>query len=342
MGTEVPLGARGRDSGPVFSGVAPEIIEDTLIHLATENEQYLSELPEQAGCFKETRIVEFIFLLSEKWHLDQSTRYQAVELLERFMIKQVEQMCDDRGSTQGQRSSWSSVRDQITNTFVLRLVSCVQLASKLSLHYSVSHDTALTFLQSIKYSCTKQELLESELAVLNTLHFRISVSTPLAYVELLLEVLGYNGCLLPAKPLHQLCVQLLDFCYLTRETIYDTLLKIAIENSTPSKLQIAKFLTVKEDFMLLAVGVISTGVFILSSGHWEQTVEHLNCITGITPQSILEFSYAVVRRIVGSTTPEQRRGTKSPHSRSCHTADSCPCSVTLPSTAQGYLNSVTC
>ncbi|XP_059725013.1 cyclin N-terminal domain-containing protein 1 isoform X1 [Haemorhous mexicanus] len=320
MGSQVPLEGRGRDSGPLFSGVAPEIIEDTLIHLATENEQYLSELPEQAGCFKETRIVEFIFLLSEKWHLDQSTRYQAVELLERFLIKQVEQMCDDRGSTkgstQGQRSSWSSVRDQITNTFVLRLVSCVQLASKLSLHYSrVTSDTALRFLQSLKYSYTKQELLESELAVLNTLHFHINVSTPLAYVELLLEVLGYNGCLLPAKPLHQMCVQLLDLCYLTRETIYDTLLKIAIENSTPSKLQIAKFLTVKEDFMLLAVGVISTGVFILSPGHWEQAVEHLNCITGITPQSILEFSYAVVRRIVGCTTPKQHRGTKSPQDR---------------------------
>lgn len=51
-------------------------------------------------------------------------------------------MCDNsrnaKGRDQGQRSSWSSVRDQIANTFVLRLVSCVQLASKLSLHYSVS------------------------------------------------------------------------------------------------------------------------------------------------------------------------------------------------------------
>lgn len=54
----------------------------------------------------------------------------------------------------------------------------------------VTSDTALTFLQSIKYSYTKQELLESELAVLNTLQFHINVSTPLAYVELLLEVLG--------------------------------------------------------------------------------------------------------------------------------------------------------
>ncbi|XP_039236335.1 cyclin N-terminal domain-containing protein 1 isoform X3 [Pipra filicauda] len=235
MGSPVPVEPWGRDPGPVFSGVTPEIIEDTLIHLATENEQYLSELPEHAGSFKDTRIVEFIFLLSEKWRLDQSTRYQAVELLEskencalsncefcRFMIKQVEQLWESssgsvKGGAQGQGSSWTSVRDQIVNTFVLRLVSCIQLASKLSLHYS--------------------ELLESELAVLNTLHFHINVSTPLAYVELLLEVLGHNGCLLPAKSLHHMCVQLLDFCYLSRETIYDTLLKIAIENSTPSKLQ---------------------------------------------------------------------------------------------------------
>ncbi|XP_027751777.1 cyclin N-terminal domain-containing protein 1 isoform X2 [Empidonax traillii] len=159
------------------------------------------------------------------------------------MIKQVEQMWESssgsvKGGAQGQGSTWSSVRDEIVNTFVLRLVSCIQLASKLSLHYSrVTSDKALKFLQSLKYSYTKQELLESELAVLNTLHFHINVSNPLAYVELLLEVLGHNGCLLPAKPLHQMCVQLLDFCYLTRETIYDTLLKIAIENSTPNKLQ---------------------------------------------------------------------------------------------------------
>ncbi|NWI71484.1 CNTD1 protein, partial [Todus mexicanus] len=162
----------------------------------------------------------------------------------RFMIKQVEQISKSsrenvRSCEQGEGSSWSSLKDPIYDTFVLRLVSCVQLASKLSLHYNiVNTDTALKFLQSLKYSYTKQELLESELAVLKTLRFQINVSTPLTYVELLLEVLGHNGCLLPTKPLHETCVQLLDFCYLTRDTIYSTLLEIAIENSTPSELQV--------------------------------------------------------------------------------------------------------
>ncbi|NXG64330.1 CNTD1 protein, partial [Hemiprocne comata] len=274
------------------------------IHLATENEQHLSDLPGQAGCFKERQIVEFIFLLSEKWHLDPSARYQAVELFERFMIKQADQICKAsrekvKSCKQGGGSSRSSWKDQMYKAFVLRLVSCVQLASKLSLHYNiVNSDTALKFLQSLKYFYTKQELLESELAVLKTLHFQINLSTPLAYVELLLEVLGHNGCLLPARPLHQMCVQILDFSYLTRDSIYDTLLRIAIENSTPNKLQVAKFLTVKEDSMLLAVGIISTSVFILDPGHWRQVVEHLTCITGITSQSILELSYAVLEQVV--------------------------------------------
>ncbi|KFZ48422.1 Cyclin N-terminal domain-containing protein 1, partial [Antrostomus carolinensis] len=316
MGSPVPAASRCRDPGPIFGAVAPEMIEETLIRLATENEQHLSELSDWAGCFKETQIVEFIFLLSEKWHLDQSARYQAVELLEsfgfcRFMIKQVEPICKSsreniKSHEEGRGSSWSSLRDQLHSTFVLRLVSCVQLASKLSSHYNiVNSDTALKFLQSLKYSYTKLELLESELAVLKTLHFQINVSTPLAYTELLLEVLGHNGCLLPAEPLHQMCVQLLDFSYLTRDAIYETLLKIAIENSTPNQLQVAKFLTVKEDFMLLAVGIISTSVFVLNPEQWKQVVEHLNCITGITAQSISEFSYALLKHIIGSTTPKQ-------------------------------------
>ncbi|XP_026720613.1 cyclin N-terminal domain-containing protein 1 isoform X1 [Athene cunicularia] len=324
MGSQAQAASRCREPGPVFGGVASGVIEDTLIHLATENEQYLSELPAQAGCFKETQIVEFIFLLSEKWHLDHLVRYQAVELLERFMIKQVEQICKSSRENvtsheRGEGSSWSSLSNQICDTFVLRLVSCIQLASKVSLHYNiVNSDAALKFLQSLKYSYTKQELLESELVVLKALHFQINVSTPLAYVELLLEVLGHNGCLLPAKPLYQMCIQLLDFSYLTRDAIYNTLLKIAIENSTPSKLQVAKFLTVKEDFMLLAVGIISTSVFILNPGPWKQVVAHLNSITGITSQSILEFSYAVLKHITGSTTPQQRPrncGTKAPGNR---------------------------
>lgn len=38
----------------------------------------------------------------------------------------------------------------------------------------------------------------------------------------------------------------------------------------------AKFLAVKEDFMLLAVGIISTSVFVLNPEHWKQVQSFLN------------------------------------------------------------------
>lgn len=57
MVSQARAASRYCDPGPIFGEVAPEIIEETLIQLATENEQSLSELSDQAGCFKETQTV---------------------------------------------------------------------------------------------------------------------------------------------------------------------------------------------------------------------------------------------------------------------------------------------
>ncbi|XP_019406016.1 PREDICTED: cyclin N-terminal domain-containing protein 1 isoform X3 [Crocodylus porosus] len=302
--------AFGRLPGLAFGAAAPELLEAALLRLAADNERRLRELPAAAGCFREPRATELIFLLAEKWRLDLPARYQAAEIFNRFMIKQVQEMYNStkepgESSEQENSHSWNSLKAQMHDTFMLRLASCIQLASKLSFHYSiVNNNTVLKFLQSLDYSFTKQELLESELAVLKGLHFQINVPTPLAYVELLLEVLGHNGCLLSLKQLHEMCVHLLDLTYLMRDVIYNTLLKTSIENSTPNELQIAKFLSVKEDFMLLAAGIIGTSAFILNPEHWNQVVEHLNCITGITSQSMFEFLYAILKHSLGTTPTE--------------------------------------
>lgn len=54
----------------------------------------------------------------------------------------------------------------------------------------ISNITVLNFLQALGYLYTKEELLESELDILKSLNFQINLPTPLAYVEMLLEVLG--------------------------------------------------------------------------------------------------------------------------------------------------------
>lgn len=55
------------------------------------------------------------------------------------MVKQAENICQQ--ATLQLRSnelqSWRALKEQLSNKFILRLVSCVQLASKLSFHYKV-------------------------------------------------------------------------------------------------------------------------------------------------------------------------------------------------------------
>ncbi|XP_074117753.1 cyclin N-terminal domain-containing protein 1 isoform X4 [Sminthopsis crassicaudata] len=228
------------------------------------------------------------------------------------MVKQAESICNQaapvvRGNEKAEPWSWRAQKEQLCNTFVLRLVSCVQLASKLSFHYKiVSNVTVLNFLQALGYLYTKEELLESELAILKSLNFQINLPTPLAYVEMLLEVLGYNGCLVSAKQLHGTCLTLLDLVYLLHEPIYESLLRATIENSTPME-QGGKFLSVKEDFMLLAVGIIAASAFIQNQEWWVQVVEYLHSITGIATESIAEFSYAILTHSVGASTPVRQQ-----------------------------------
>ncbi|XP_030077149.1 LOW QUALITY PROTEIN: cyclin N-terminal domain-containing protein 1 [Microcaecilia unicolor] len=295
----------------VFGAVSSDTLEDVLLDLAKQNERSLSSLSQHAGCFKETRIVEFVFLLSEQWHLDNSARYQAVEILERFMIKHIEDVYSSavmaqKDNDKALTDNWASFKIRCREIFLLRLVSCVQIASKLSFHCSViNNTTVLKFLQSLGYTYSKEELVESELTILKALQFQMNVATPCPYVEMLLEVLGHNGCELPMKHLHDICLKILDLVYLLRNSIYETLLRTAVENSSPSEFQRVMFLSVKEDLMLLAAGIIAASAFILNHECWSQVLEHLNCITGITVESILELSTAILNHSIGTTTPRK-------------------------------------
>uniref|UniRef100_A0A8C2ZD09 Vacuolar protein-sorting-associated protein 25 n=1 Tax=Cyclopterus lumpus TaxID=8103 RepID=A0A8C2ZD09_CYCLU len=163
-------------------------------------------------------------------------------------------------------SSEEAVLEKIKDTFPLIVFSCVQLASKLSLH---SHVT-VRFLHSVGLSVSKQTLLDSELMVLKGLEFRLNAPNPLTYVEILLEVLGHNEPSIPVEHLHLLCHQVLQFVSLQRTAIYDSLLVTTTRCVSPSREHRETFVTVTEDCMLLGVGVIAVATFIHYFKNWQQ------------------------------------------------------------------------
>lgn len=65
----------------------------------------------------------------------------------------------------------------------------------------------------------------------------------------------------------------------------------------------AKFLVVKEDFMLLAVGIISTSAFVLNPEHWKQVPLFLNKLAphggGKKKKGSLFMCFSTARRLAG-------------------------------------------
>ncbi|MBN3296561.1 CNTD1 protein, partial [Amia calva] len=196
----------------------------------------------------------------------------------RYMIKHLEYLLDpntEPGAAGGQPGDLQgSVLVKLRDRFMLTVFSCIQLASKLALHcHIIDNNVGVSFLQSMGYNYTKETLLESELHILKTLDFCISIPNPLTYVEMLLEVLGYNDSSVPVPQMHTVCQQVLQFIYLQRNAIYHHLLQAVTACPSPTVEQRVKFVTVKEDSMLLAIGVIAVGAFILRFTSWEQVTQ---------------------------------------------------------------------
>ncbi|XP_037610789.1 cyclin N-terminal domain-containing protein 1 [Sebastes umbrosus] len=289
-----------------FREASFELLTDFLVNLNKRNKDNLNSLSTCSGNFKEKRLTEHIFLITKELRLDPLAAYHAIELLQRFMVKHLTDLLTTptpQGAAADQPGSYEdAVFDKLKEKFPLIVFSCVQLASKLSLHsHIIDTNTAVRFLNSVGHNASKHTVLESELMVLKGLEFRLNAPNPLMYVEILLEVLGHNEPSLPVERLHQLCQHVLQFVSLQRTAIYDSLLVTTTQCASPPTEHREKFVTVTEDCMLLGVGVIAVATFILYVRKWEQITGELSHITGISRRSIRDFAHVTLMHIVGTS-----------------------------------------
>ncbi|XP_024141569.1 cyclin N-terminal domain-containing protein 1 isoform X2 [Oryzias melastigma] len=270
------LSSRERDQFSLKFGQASfDLLSDFLVNFNQKNKENLNSLSKCCGSFKQKRLLECIFLICQELKLDPSVGYHATELLQRFMVKHLTDLlvtpATAGAAASEPRSLEDAIFDQLREKFPLILFSCVQLANKMSLtRHMIDTSTAVCFLHLLGLSVSKKTVLESELMVFKGLEFRLDYPNPLTSVETLLEVLGHNEPSVPAKRLYHLCRHVLQFIALEKAAIYDGLLKVTTQRSSPSKEQREKFVAVTEDCMLLGVGVIAVATFILYFRKWEQ------------------------------------------------------------------------
>ncbi|XP_028332652.1 cyclin N-terminal domain-containing protein 1 [Gouania willdenowi] len=283
-----------------FGEASLEQLTDFLFNLNQRNKENLRNLPKNSGDFKTSAIIADIFRITQQLGLDPLVGYQAVELLQRFMVKHLTGYLSASPSLSDDQPIHN---EELVEKFPLILFSCIRLASKLSFYSQmIDSNVAVRLLYSLGHSVTKQGVLELELMVLKGLEFRLDFPNPLTYVETLLEVLRHNEPCVPVQLLYHQCRHVLLFITLQRKAFYESLLITSLQtsssSSSPSQKQREKFVTVTEDYMLLGVGVISVSAFILCFRMWQQVVAELSHMTGITKRSITDFTFVTVKLII--------------------------------------------
>ncbi|XP_015754998.1 PREDICTED: cyclin N-terminal domain-containing protein 1-like [Acropora digitifera] len=289
----------GTPPEPVFNMksacMPPELLEESLYVLADINEKNMDDASRIQGFFKGGKTAAYVFLLCEDMGLPSQTRFLAIEIFDRFMSKHVCGLYEliRSNSETNQQKNWKEVENRVKTQLPLRVMSCVQLASKLTSHYKVvTASKGQRFLNSIGHCYSLGSIVKSELRILTELDYHILVTTPLTFLETVLEILGHNDSRSQVKLLHEASVKLLDIVYLKFEEIYSKLCMAATGENCISDRQ--KLSVLANDLMLLAVSIIGAASYIVNQATSDMVVEQLGRITQIPVDDILDFATIII------------------------------------------------
>ena len=289
----------GSPPEPIFSeskhGLSPELLQESLKFLASRNEAAMNApSPDKTqGIFKSGNPAMFLFELCRRFGLSPEVQYRAAELFQRFMEKHIEELHDHVQSTKATAGpiSWDEVETRLKHQVPLRAVSCVQLASKLSSHYTiVSIGKARRYLTDAGYRYATSSIVQSEVRVLKTLGFQVHHPTPVEYLEGLLSALAHNNKSIPVKQLHGIAFKVLDVSYICRHSIvHDRLKKMFSDGKQAQAIQC--------NLMLLASAVLATAAYVRDQSMFGQVVLELSHVTCLENQDIVSYASVLLEEI---------------------------------------------
>lgn len=193
---------------------------------------------------------------------------------------------------------WCDVEERLKHQVILRVVSCVQLASKLSSHYHlVTLNRARAFLSQCGFRYAASSIVQSEVRVLKTVEFRVHHPTPLEFIEAMLGVLVRHDKTIPVKQLHGVCLKILDMYYLSRHRVYSMLEQGMAELESCDE-SLTLMSTVDINYMFLAAAIICAASFVLyQSVDNKVIISCLSKTSNIVDEYILNFATVLLREI---------------------------------------------
>nr|XP_011444421.2 cyclin N-terminal domain-containing protein 1 isoform X1 [Crassostrea gigas]XP_034335869.1 cyclin N-terminal domain-containing protein 1 isoform X1 [Crassostrea gigas] len=293
---------------PLFNhefAMETEILQDWLINLAKKNTLFINQAHSKQGLFKQINAVETIMYAAEKLKIALEAKYLAIELFDRFLYNHIQDLRDHvlKLPKKKQMKEWQKIQEGVSNQVLLRIVSCCQIASKLTSHYKaflfqvVSINRAKRFLRDCGYRYASESLLQSELRVLKTLKFQVTEPTPIVYIETMLEILGCNNTEADVKTYYYVATKLLDLLYLKYHAFYKILSEVTCSSSIQSTEHKKKFQKVKADQLLLGASIIGGAVFMVQHDKADEMIEELSRITRISQNDIIDFTSVLIQLV---------------------------------------------
>lgn len=275
--------------------ISHELLEELLLELAVKNQERIASCKSMQYIWS-SDVAELVFNICEKFSLPNNTKYLALEIYERFIGEHIVETREKHMElVKSQKDScWRTVEARLSEQSVLRVLTSVQLASKLESHYS--HLLPLR-VKEILEECGKpfslNGIFSSELRMMKTLNYKVNVTTPVMYLEILIYILYVNDPNID-NSLYDLAMKVSDLIYLHRATLYNEL----YETITGEKIEVASdfsgvFLKVKADYMLLATAIIAATSYMFINDRYEIILEQLHQITRIIKRDIRNFSIVI-------------------------------------------------
>ncbi|XP_076320099.1 cyclin N-terminal domain-containing protein 1-like isoform X2 [Tachypleus tridentatus] len=282
-----------------FGTVSVDLLEDWLFLIALKNSENVVD-PVKSKCnWTSGKVVESIFNVCEWSQEPIEVSFTAVELFDQFLIHHVQDLylhVEKSKKSTRKRIVWQIVEERIQKQMMLRVVSCVQLASKQHSHCrAVNLKKARSLLCQAGHSYGLDSILNSELRVLKTLNYKVNVCTPFYYLETLVEVLCYNNPSISARPLFTISVKLLQFTYINREKIYQHLShNLAMRKQIMLQQNKGGCHSIKSDYLLLSLAIIAASGHFTMPGMEQKITQQLHEITNSPVEDITDFSNTIL------------------------------------------------
>ncbi|KAF0295905.1 Cyclin N-terminal domain-containing protein 1 [Amphibalanus amphitrite] len=105
-----------------------------------------------------------------------SVFFRALQLFERFMethMAEMHQYIVTKVERDSRQKEWKNLLERIRSQAILRMLSCIQISSKLALHYKIlTTKRVKSLLREVKHCYSLESVVNSEVRILKTLKYK--------------------------------------------------------------------------------------------------------------------------------------------------------------------------